>query len=131
MKVADQLRRAVLKAQLADCGEYRIGPYFPVPPSEPAPTKFMGLEVRTSPLCTRTVPVRQHKDRGCVVRVRFFNCLRKPSPYHIRVQKKWNKRFGFKEEKYMMVIGRNVVLVHPETLQMLTMEMSEFQAVLR
>lgn len=50
-------------------------------------------------LCKQKVPVRKHNDRGERRRNRFFARPFKhtPSAYHLRIQKKWNKRFGMQD----------------------------------
>lgn len=55
---------------------------------------------------TMQVSVRKHKDRGELRTHRFFKHVRcRPSAYHKRIQKKWDKRYGMKEQPYCLVAG--------------------------
>lgn len=55
---------------------------------------IFGIPVHIIPdhLARMTRPARVHRDRG------------KPSPYHLRIQKKWNKRYGFITENRVYFI---------------------------
>ena len=60
---------------------------------------FMGIPMHVVPddITRVTLPVKEHKDRGELRRHRLFgNFVYRPSGYHNRIQKKWNKRYGFK-----------------------------------
>lgn len=57
---------------------------------------FAGFKIVSSPLCKRRVPVRTHK--------------------HPRIQKKWIKRYGMKDEYVTFMVGGNTVCVHPDQL---------------
>lgn len=61
-----------------------------------------GLPIVTSPHCIRRVPSRVHDKR------------RHSDTYHARIQKKWNKRFGMREEPIFMLVDNHAVgLVQP------------------
>lgn len=54
---------------------------------------------------TMPVSVRKHKDRGELRTHRFFKHVRcRPSAYHKRIQKKWDKRYGMKEQPYYLLM---------------------------
>lgn len=63
-------------------------------------------------LCKQKVPVRKHKDRGEMRRNRFFARPFKhtPSAYHLRVQKKWDKRFGMKDGSRFYLTPHGVIM---------------------
>ena len=70
------------------------------------------LCVKSSPFATKTEPVRIHKKRS-----------NQRNSYHIRVQKKWTKRFGTKQVPCAYVIDNSVlgfpgrtIVAHPEHL---------------
>lgn len=74
---------------------------------------ILGMEVVTSPYCQRIVSLRQHKKRR-----------NQSAAYHLRIQKKWTKRFGTRIEKvaYMIsggFLGPDRMVVHPDHMAML------------
>lgn len=72
---------------------------------------FGHIKVFSSPLCELTVPVRKHRKGRC-----------QSDAYHKRVQKKWLKRFGTKQEKVAIMfdpsavglMGSPSIAMHPE-----------------
>jgi hypothetical protein len=74
--------------------------------------RFMGIDVYESPLCTRRVPVKPHK----------FGKDHRRRAYHLRIEKKWNKRYGFKVENVMYMIGNNIVMMHMDDAKSLKKE---------
>lgn len=64
-----------------------------LPAAFPPSAMFAGIPVYESPYATMTVPVRRHK-RG-----------NQNAGYHARVQKKWTKRYGTRQEPCVYVIG--------------------------
>jgi hypothetical protein len=96
--------------------------------------KIMGMDVITSPLCKRMVPARVHKDRGEMHRKNLNNSHLqhrvRPSTYHKRIQKKWNKRFGFVRRDVVFVIHDEVLCMSPEGLLALKQQAArDFPAV--
>lgn len=74
-----------------------------------------GLKVYVSPLCGLTFPTRLHKDRGDRFRKnRTFSMP--PSNYHKRIQKKWNKRYGFQHFPDVVMATDDIVRVSPQIL---------------
>lgn len=79
------------------------------------PQMFNGFRVVESTMAMETVPVRRHKQTRA-----------KSDSYHSRIQKKWNKRFGFKQVPGIYMIdtskltfgglngGEKVIMAHPE-----------------
>ena len=82
-----QFGRALRKPPVAMVGEYSGETYCGLP------------IIINDALCKQKVPVRKHNDRGERRRNRFFARPFKhtPSAYHLRIQKKWNKRFGMQD----------------------------------
>lgn len=52
------------------------------------------------------VPVRKHKLKRWMTK----------SNYHQRIQKKWNKRFGFKDQRSFL-FSNGIVYAHPENIE--------------
>ena len=79
---------------------------------------YNGLPVYLSVLCIRKVPARAHKER---MRAFNFDCggmplsgtAPAPGGYHKRVQKKWNKRYGFKDA-FCAYVTPDAIYMHPE-----------------
>lgn len=67
---------------------------------------YMGLEIVQSPLCKRRVPVREHKRPQ---HPRQFS-------YHNRVQKKWVKRYGMRDQ-YDVYLTSRQAFMHPDTFK--------------
>jgi hypothetical protein len=71
---------------------------------------IFGIPVHVIPddIARVTRPARVHRDRGKVIGHRLFanGYVRKPSPYHLRIQKKWNKRYGFITENRVYFMER-------------------------
>ncbi len=61
-----------------------------------------GISVQYSPLAERTVPKKVHKHRRGQTKA-----------YHARIQKKWAKRFGTKQERCAFVIDPRALLPFP------------------
>lgn len=76
--------------------------------------KLFGIDVYESPLCTRRVPVKQHKSKAALGRY--------PGVYSERIQKKWNKRYGFKIENVMYMVGDSTVMMHRDDIEDLMKE---------
>lgn len=70
-----------------------------------------GVNVTVSPLAIRRVSVRKHKDRGEIHTGRLFRggAVYRPSAYHLRIQKKWDKRFGVKDEPCILHVNSHVL----------------------
>lgn len=93
--------------------------------------RFNGMRVIESIYATETVPVRKHKlTRSQITHLQKH--MFKGITYHDRIQKKWNKRFGFKQVPGMMIvdpkamgfmdIGRSeskVIIAHPTVIEAL------------
>src|SRR5688500_3832417 len=74
---------------------------------------LMGMDVHVSPLCVSQVPVREHKAKGTTA-------------YSKRIQKKWNKRFGFKQVQDVYIVnGGRSVFMHPEAFAKLRIELDQ------
>ena len=59
-----------------------------------------GFKVVVNPLaCIKKVPVRKHNRRH-----------NQSLKYHIRIQKKWDKRFGTKQEDHAFIMADTMVL---------------------
>lgn len=59
------------------------------------------VDIMVSPLAIQRVPVRKHKDRYGSIHIGRHtrgNTMYQPSAYHLRIQKKWDKRFGGKDD---------------------------------
>lgn len=70
---------------------------------------FMGIEVYESPLCVRRVPVREHKEKFRTITcdtglIRKLIAPRDRGNYHKRINKKWLKRYGTKEEHVIIAM---------------------------
>jgi hypothetical protein len=65
----------------------------------------IGLNVQSSPIMNGFFdsPKRIHR----------LMCARPKASYHHRIQKKWNKRFGFKREAHVFCTG-NTIFCHPD-----------------
>lgn len=69
---------------------------------------FGGIRVLASQALPKVsvVPVRAHKLNPRKV------------AYHTRIQKKWNKRFGTREDLYF-VMAQGVIFAHPDNIELL------------
>jgi hypothetical protein len=82
---------------------------------------LFGMRIITNPLCRREVPVREHKERfrtvsyssGLIKQVQVPACR---GNYHKRIQKKWIKRYGTKVVDEFFMLGKDTVVMHPDTL---------------
>jgi hypothetical protein len=63
------------------------------------------LQVRESPLALQAVPVKRHKKRR-----------NQREAYHLRVQKKWTKRYGTKQVPAAYMIDNSVIGSYGQTL---------------
>lgn len=71
---------------------------------------FAGMKIVISDLLIRTVSVRKHPFP--VARWPWRNhVFRREVRRHLRVQKKWDKRFGVRDEAYSIING-NMVFMH-------------------
>lgn len=78
---------------------------------------FGGITIRSNPYLpsTRSVPVKKHAKR------------KGSAAYHRRVQKKWTKRYGMKQERVAYVVdmaalglgGGREVFINPSVLAMI------------
>lgn len=72
---------------------------------------FGGMRVIESIYATETVSVRKHKLTKSQIK-HLEKHMFKGITYHDRIQKKWNKRFGFKQVPGMMIVDPTVVGVN-------------------
>jgi hypothetical protein len=105
MNVIDQMRQSLLQLQAYG------GLHFPSPFAvlEAPKMSYMGMPVYTNALCKSRVPVRVHKQR-------YFNMRPVPGNYHNRVQKKWIKRYGMKDQ-FVTYATTHGFIVAPEILK--------------
>lgn len=77
---------------------------------------LFGIEVIEHPLAVMRVPIRKHKRRAWM-----------SDSYHRRVQKKWTKRWGTREEPCALFISpsavglpwRDALMLHPKAFALL------------
>jgi hypothetical protein len=69
---------------------------------------YMGLDVVSTPLCKRRVPVREHKKPLHPRRL----------AYHNRVQKKWVKRHGMRDQYDIIVTPKHAFMHHDTIVQL-------------
>lgn len=56
---------------------------------------FNGIQLKESPFpLEKDVPIKLHKHKH-----------NQTKSYHLRIQKKWNKRFGMKKERYALMMN--------------------------
>lgn len=69
---------------------------------------FTGVKIIASPAMQRATrkPVKLHKEHV------------KRKPYHARIQKKWDKRYGVREE-LLFVSTMGALFTHPDNIQIL------------
>mgnify|MGYP001770394125 CR=1 FL=1 len=68
---------------------------------------YAGVRVHTSALCVANYPIKEHvKSRT------------QSETYHLRIQKKWNKRFGFERRPTAYQVG-GVIFAHPDIVDKL------------
>lgn len=97
---------------------------------------IFGIPVHIIPddIARVTRPARAHRDRGKVIGHRLFSngYVRKPSPYHLRIQKKWNKRYGFITENrvYFMREPRERMMVMGESHYAAIIEQAKLDGLL-
>jgi len=70
---------------------------------------FTGIKVTASPLVPEfsTFSNRKHNRR------------KGSAAYHRRIQKKWDKRFGVRKERYFIEMGALGIFAHPNTIRLL------------
>lgn len=78
---------------------------------------FGGVPVISSPLAVARVSNRVHRQRRG-----------QSAAYHARVQKKWDKRFGFSDKPQVYatldpIIGRTVIIMHSSLYERLKEEL--------
>lgn len=88
--------------------------------------QLWGRRIYLTPLALRNESVRVHRDRGECRRHRLFAMAYrwKPSAYHKRIQKKWDKRFGVKEVPAGMFVAGSMI-VHPDLWDRLVKELGQ------
>ena len=59
---------------------------------------LFGIQIVESSFCERNVPKRKHKHRR-----------NQSAAYHLRVQKKWIKRFGTRKERFALMMNPGVL----------------------
>lgn len=59
------------------------------------------MPIHFNPLATVTKPVREHKPG------------RHPAAYHARIQKKWTRRFGTRQEPTFYLLAGRQIVAHP------------------
>lgn len=90
---------------------------------------FNGMRVIESPYATVSTPVRTHKLTRSQLK-HLEKHMFKGITYHDRIQKKWNKRFGFKQVPGCFIIdhskiefgydnGEKVIVAHPSVVKAL------------
>lgn len=62
-----------------------------------------GITVKSSVLATQTAPREKHTKTRSM-----------SESYHQRIQKKWTKRWGTKQEPAAFLVYGNVLVAHPE-----------------
>jgi len=91
-----------------------------------------GMRVVESPMAMTSEPVRKHKLTRAQLK-HLEKHMPKGITYHDRIQKKWNKRFGFKQVPGFFIVdtsklsfdnlmnddGEKVLLVHPTIMKTL------------
>lgn len=76
-----------------------------------------GFAIRESAMLPdfQDFPIREHKHK------RWMS-----DNYHKRIQKKWNKRFGFKKERYFLISkDHNAVFASPANIELLKKAMDD------
>jgi hypothetical protein len=79
--------------------------------------EFMGIKIYESKLCGQLVPAREHIEKLRHVHSGWMTGTvpaRGPN-YHPRIQKKWNKRFGFKRTPDFMLYDQTMAVVSRDT----------------
>lgn len=75
--------------------------------------EVFGLKVYESSLCGKSIPVREHKQRMCKANGDHWIAKGATYPergnYHARIQKKWNKRYGFTLTPNVIITGNGSI----------------------
>ena len=77
--------------------------------------EFMGIKIYESKLCGQLVPAREHIEKFRKVYAYPGTVPARGPNYHSRIQKKWNKRFGFKRTPDFMLYDQTMAVVSRDT----------------
>jgi len=124
-KILDDLYEAVLRTTAAFAlppGAGKIDPLVlqMMQMGKPPVASFMGINVYENPMCKRRVPMVPHKHkqhRRSVADLIDGKRPIYPTGYHERIQKKWIKRYGMKDEHVMYMLGHSIMMVHPVVVE--------------
>lgn len=67
-----------------------------------------GMPIKESPMAMERVPAKKHRVS-----------IGMKKSYHHRIQKKWNKRYGYTYQPCAYILNNQVIVAHPDVIKAL------------